>query len=147
MTSMRDFDIEKAYQDNPDLEKANRKGNPINAAVRLSPKPKGNKYHAVRTGHYASKKEAEYADQLAFEQKLGSVSFWLEQVPFRLPGGYIHRLDFVVFKVMTLTIKGVTADTGIFGIQFVEVKGRDLPMGKLKRKQVEEVYHITIEVV
>ena len=31
--------------------------------------------------------------------------------------------------------------------RYLEVKGRDLPMGKLKRKQVEDIYKIQIELV
>jgi hypothetical protein len=108
------------------------------------------KYHAVRTGHYASKKEARYADELSMRQKAGDILFWLEQTPFRLPGDIVYRLDFVVFRVGTFHAS--TVDTGFNGIdsyivEFVEVKGKDLALGKLKRKQVEALYKINITVV
>lgn len=95
------------------------------------------KYHAVRTGHYHSKKEARYADTLELRRKAGEISFWLEQTPFRLPGDIIYRLDFVVF----------TGNAGIYEVDWVEVKGKDLALGKLKRKQVEDLYGIKITVV
>lgn len=97
-----------------------------------------NKYHAQRTGHYHSKKEARYANELYLRQQAGEISFWLEQVPLQLVET-IYRIDFVVFRA-------VTGD-GIFDVDWVEVKGRDLPLGRLKRKQAEAKYHIKIEVV
>ncbi len=106
------------------------------------------KYHAQRTGHYASKKEAAYADELALRKQAGEISFWLEQTPFKLPGVYTdkrgrtrraaHRLDVITFK-------HVTGD--LWKLEFTEVKGRDLLMGKLKRMQTEEIYGIKIQVV
>ena len=33
------------------------------------------------------------------------------------------------------------------GIEYIEVKGRDLELGKMKRRQCEEIYGIHIEVV
>ncbi len=96
------------------------------------------KFHAKPTevnGHrYASKKEAQYAQELELRKRAGEVFFWLEQVPFRLPGGVVHRVDFMEFW----------ADGTM---HCVEVKGLDTPMGKLKRKMVEAEYPITIEVV
>ena len=108
---------------------------------------KPNKYHAERTGHYASKKEAAYAAELELRKKAGQVSFWLEQVPFILPGGVKHKLDFVVFVRCDSLNHRPLNWSWPYHVMFVEVKGRDLPMGKLKRKQVEDLYHIDIEVV
>jgi hypothetical protein len=104
-----------------------------------------NKYGAVRTNGYASKKEADYAAGLELAQKAGQIAFWLEQVPLRLPGGSKYLLDFVVFTWN----KGMRSEDrqGAWDIEFVEVKGKDLPIGKLKRKQAEEIYGIYIEVV
>ena len=96
------------------------------------------KFHARPTefeGHrYASKKEAQYAQELGLRKRAGEVLFWLEQVLFRLPGSTIHRVDFMEFW---------TDGT----VHFVEVKGFDTPMGKMKRKMVEAEYPIEIEVV
>lgn len=83
---------------------------------------------------YASKKEAQYAQELELRKRAGEVLFYLRQVPFDLPGGVVHRVDFLEFW----------ADGTA---HLVEVKGFDTPMGKLKRKQVEALYPISIEVV
>jgi len=71
---------------------------------------------------YGSKKEANYAFKLDLAKKSGELLFYLRQVPFDLPGGFKHRIDFLEFW----------ADGTA---KFVEVKGMDLPMGKLKRKR------------
>jgi len=104
------------------------------------------KYHAVRTNGYASKKEARYADELWLRQKAGEIHFWLEQVPFRLPGDQVYRLDFVVFYTLPV-IDHPGEMVNAWMVRFIEVKGKDLSMGRLKRKQTEELYRIKIEVV
>ena len=97
-------------------------------------KPK-QKYHNVPTIiegiRYSSKREGKYAEQLNLLKKTGAIKFYLRQVGFDLPGKIRHFVDFLIFY----------AD-GTY--KFVEVKGRDLPMGKLKRHQVEELYEIKI---
>lgn len=104
----------------------------------VDPIPRSNKHRAVITEcdgiKFSSKKEARYYQELRARQHIGEVKFFLTQVPFRLPGGVKHFLDFVEFWTDGST-------------RFVEVKGRDLPMGKLKRHQVEELYGIKIVVV
>jgi hypothetical protein len=100
------------------------------------------KYKAVRTGHYHSRKEARYAADLALRQKAGEISFWLEQVPFRLPGDTVYRLDFAVFEKFD-----EFGENLLWRIKWVEVKGKDLQLGKIKRKQTEEIYGIRIELV
>jgi hypothetical protein len=79
---------------------------------------------------FGSKKERAYYNCLKTRLE---VLFFLRQVPFHLPGNARHVIDFVEFW---------TDGT----VHIVEVKGRDLPMGRLKRKQVEAIYPITIEV-
>lgn len=83
---------------------------------------------------FSSMLERAYYDQLTLRQKAGEVLFFLMQVPFALPGGARHILDFQVF---------LSDGT----VEFVECKGKDLPMGILKRKQVEEIYPIEIKIV
>jgi hypothetical protein len=61
------------------------------------------------------------------------LDFFLMQVPFHLPGKSVHRVDFSVFFNEMVV--------------FIEAKGKDLAMGKLKRKQVEDIYGIQIDVV
>lgn len=99
---------------------------------------KKSKYNAViveRDGYkFDSKKEAKYFDELLLRVKAKEVLFFLRQVPFHLPGKVVYRLDFLEFH-----------PDG--SVHFVEVKGFDTPMGKLKRKQTEELYPVKIEVV
>ena len=83
---------------------------------------------------FASKKEARAYQNLDLRKKAGDVLFFLRQVPFHLPGGTKHVIDFVTFN----------ADGSV---HFIEVKGYDTPMGKMKRKMVEAQYPITIEII
>ena len=94
------------------------------------------KYHNVPCTsedgiRFQSKRELRYANQLDLLKKAGAIKFFLRQVGFDLPGKIRHFVDFLIFY----------AD-GTY--KFVEVKGRDLPMGKLKRHQVEKLYEIKI---
>ncbi len=83
---------------------------------------------------YDSKLEARFAALLDQYQKAGMIRSWTRQIPFRMPDGSIHRVDFMVFY-----------EGGTFSL--VEVKGRDLAAGRLKRSIVEELYGVGIEVV
>ncbi len=60
----------------------------------------------------------------------GVIVFFLRQIGFDLPGGYVHKVDFAVFASND--------------VLFIEAKGKDLAMGAMKRKQVEEIYAIKI---
>jgi len=95
------------------------------------------KFHAKPTSrygiHFDSQKEARYYDTLILRQKAGEVLFFLRQIPFDLPGGVKHRIDFMEFW-----------SDGT--VHVVEIKGYDTPAGKMKRKMVESLYPITIEV-
>ncbi|HBL23936.1 MAG TPA: hypothetical protein DDZ40_07430 [Deltaproteobacteria bacterium] len=82
---------------------------------------------------FASKKEMDYYRELLLRKKSGEVLFFLRQVPFHLPGNVRHVIDFVEFW-----------SDGT--VHVVEVKGYDTPLGKLKRKQVEDIFPVTIEV-
>lgn len=81
---------------------------------------------------FDSKKEARYAQGLDLRKKAGEIIFYLRQVPFDLPGGVKYRIDFVEFH---------TDGT----VRFIDVKGYDTPMGKAKRKMVEDLYPVKIE--
>jgi hypothetical protein len=83
---------------------------------------------------FPSRLERAYYDQLKLRQETGEVLFFLCQVPFDLPGRTKYVTDFAVFL----------ADGTV---EFVDTKGRDLPMGILKRKQVEEIYPVEIKIV
>lgn len=97
------------------------------------------KFNAQRTTSsngrsYASKAEAKYAATLALRKRVGEVLFWLEQVPLSLPGKTKYVVDFLEFH----------ADGTA---HFVDVKGMETAMFRLKKRQVEELYPIEIEVV
>lgn len=80
---------------------------------------------------FDSKKEADYYSKLKYAQKAGDVVMFLRQVPFDLPGGIKYRIDFVEFWA-----DGTT--------RFIDVKGFATQKYKLKKRQVEALYPITI---
>lgn len=89
---------------------------------------------------FPSKKHRNHYLLLKAMQFAGEIKFILREVPFDLPGYYDngrvvrHYVDFAIC---------LPNDT----YRYQEVKGRDLPLGKLKRKQVEDIYKIQIELV
>jgi hypothetical protein len=101
------------------------------------------KFNAVRTTvgdrKFSSKSEARYYQEL-LDRKVsklnpeGDVLFFLQQVPFHLPGGVRFVLDFLVFYV--------NGD-----IKFIDVKGMETPEFKIKKKIVEATYPIQIELI
>jgi hypothetical protein len=100
---------------------------------------KPSKYRNKRTqcndgSWHQSKKEAEYCTTLQLRQKAGDIAFFLEQVPFRLPGGVKYLLDFMVFR-----------KNG--AIDYFDVKGVRTDVYKIKKKQVESLYGIEIQEV
>jgi hypothetical protein len=82
---------------------------------------------------FASKKERAYYQGLKLRQKSGEVLFFLRQAPFHLPGNVRFVVDFIEFW-----------SDGT--VHFIDVKGFDTPLGKLKRKQVMDIYPINVEV-
>lgn len=89
----------------------------------------------VRNGvRYASKAEARYAAALENRKRAGEVLFALEQVPIRLPGGTKYVVDFLVFE----------ADGTV---RFVDVKGYETETFRIKKREIEALYPIEIEVV
>ncbi len=105
------------------------------AQIRTHRIPRSGKYNAVRTeynGHlYASKAEAKRAQELTILKQAGEVSYWLEQVPFRLKCGAVYRVDFFV----------VWADGHI---TIEDPKGMKTAVYKLKKKMVESEYPVRI---
>jgi hypothetical protein len=84
--------------------------------------------------HFPSKLEWEYYKQLELQQRNGEVVFFLRQVPFHLPGGVKYVVDYVVFY----------SDGSV---RFVDVKGMETSEFKMKKKLVEAIYPVEIEVV
>lgn len=97
--------------------------------------PLKHKFHAkpceIDDIKFSSKLEAAYYRKLSILQASGEVLFFLMQVPFGLPGNIKYRCDFQIFwKDGTIT--------------FVDVKGVDTPVSKIKRQQVEALYPVKI---
>ena len=83
---------------------------------------------------FSSKAERAYYNKLNILKSSGEVLFFLMQTPFRLPGNTKYVIDFTVFY----------ADGTV---SFIDVKGMSTPMFIMKKKQVEDLYPIKIEVV
>lgn len=96
------------------------------------------KFHAIRTEtegiKFPSKKEAEYYIKLKLLQQSGEIVFFLRQIPFQLDGNTKAFIDFMEFWA--------NGD-----IRFVDTKGMDTPISKLKRKQIEARYPVKILLV
>ena len=81
---------------------------------------------------FASKAERNYYLRLKLRVQAGEVAWFIRQVPFHLPGKTKYVADFLE----------VLADGRI---RVVDVKGRETQMFKLKRRQVEALYPVRIE--
>src|ERR1044072_3582420 len=102
---------------------------------------KCHKYNAKQTIvdgiKFPSKKEAEYYTKLKFSKQQGQLLYFLRQVPFHLPGNVKYLADFMV----VYHDPHYHFDT----IEYIDVKGKDTPMSKLKRKQVKDLYGVEIK--
>lgn len=100
-------------------------------------KTQRHKYHAKKVEYdgikFDSKKEGNYYLELKLRQQAGEIIFFLRQVPFHLPGNTTYRVDFQEFH-----------SDGT--VHFVDVKGMKTKMFIMKKKQVEDLYPIEIEV-
>ena len=90
---------------------------------------------ATRKGgvRYASKLEAECATYLDILKHKGEIVFYLQQVPFHLAGGVKYICDFQVFWASG-------------EVSFIDAKGVETPTFKLKKKMVEDIYPVEIEI-
>lgn len=80
--------------------------------------------------NFDSKMEARYYQKLKDDE---GTLFFLRQVPIHLPGT-VYRVDFLEFK----------KDGSVL---FTDVKGMETSLFKIKKKMVEQLYPITINVV
>lgn len=107
--------------------------------VATKPEPKPNKFHNHPTTvdgiRFDSRKEARYYEQLKIRQATGEVSYWLMQVPIRLPGGTKYVVDFQVHF------------TDGRAPEYVDVKGRETQVFRLKKREVEHHYPVKIRCV
>ena len=83
---------------------------------------------------FDSKAEARRYDQLLLAKDAGEVLFFLRQVPFHLPGSVKLVVDFVIFW-----------SEG--HVTFEDVKGVETEQFKAKRRMVETLYPVTIDIV
>lgn len=98
-----------------------------------------NKITIIDGIRFHSKKEAEYYQKLKDQQSKGEIARFHRQILFDLPGGIKHYCDFMVIYH--------DPHYHIDYIEYHEVKGRDLPLGRLKRKQCEQLYEIEIKLI
>lgn len=109
-----------------------------NVFRRVPFKKKPSKYRAIKTEvdgiNFDSKKEARYYGELKLRIRAGEVKYFHMQVPIMLPGNVKYRVDFQEFH----------SDGSI---HYVDVKGVETAVFKMKKKQVEALYPITIETV
>ncbi len=101
------------------------------------------KYKAKKTIvqgiRFASQKEAHYFEKLKQQEAFGEIARFHRQVLFDLPGGIRHYIDFMIIHHPSMHRDDV--------IEYVEVKGYDTPISKLKRKQAENLYGVKIKIV
>lgn len=93
------------------------------------------KFHNVPTevgnAKFSSKKEARYWEQLLLAKKSGALLFALRQVPFHHSSGVRYVVDFLEFWA--------NGD-----VRFIDVKGIQTPMYKVKKKMIEAEFPIQI---
>lgn len=84
--------------------------------------------------HFPSKLEWKVSQTLELRKKAGEIIFFLRQVPFHLPGGVKYVVDFQVFETNG-------------SVRFLDAKGMETAEFKMKKKMVEDLYPVEIEVV
>ena len=87
---------------------------------------------------FDSEAEAEYYRRLLAMLAVGEVTLIIRQVPIDIPGPAVHRVDFMVWYKPKF---------GQPTVELVEIKGRDLGEGKLKRRQAMQKWGIHIRVL
>lgn len=96
------------------------------------------KFNAKVTEHdgirFASKREAKAYADLMLEKRAGKILFMLRQVAIHLPGGTRLVVDFVPFY----------ADGSV---RFLDAKGMETDSFKIKKREIEAVYPITVETI
>ena len=140
MPNWSNEELGKKLTENPELSPCPPsldKGNPLPMLASLLTKK--HKYNAERTSGFASRKEYNYARQLELRKQAHEIDFWLKQVRLPLPGQTEYRVDFVIFTQV--------ANTALYELHWIEVKGYKVRLGEIKRKQAEELYNIVVEVV
>lgn len=109
-----------------------------------APAKRGSKYAAQPTEvdgiRFDSKAEARYYQGLKARVAAGEVEFFTRQTAFHLPGNVRYVADFVEHLPCTC------GNCSCQRTRVVDVKGVQTQMFKTKKRQVEALYPITIEV-
>lgn len=108
---------------------------------------KKHKYNAIRCEtkdgiKFPSKLEREYYDRLVKALENKEIHYFLQQVPFRLPGNVKYFVDFVVIRREDCEYPYEHDH-----VEYIDVKGKMTPMSILKIKQVEALYPVKIKIV
>lgn len=115
---------------------------PPDPRTRLMP-PKKSKYRNAITVvdgiKFHSKLESERYLELKMLRAGRKILYFLRQTPFALPGGASWRCDF--FVVWGDELRGVER------ISVEDCKGYETALGRLKIKQVEELYGIKVKLI
>ena len=99
--------------------------------------PLRHKFKAKQTENdgitFSSKLESRWYSIIKDMQESKEILFFLRQIPFHLPGNVIYRADFMLFFTDG-------------HIEIWEAKGFETPEWVTKKKLVEALYPITIEI-
>jgi hypothetical protein len=112
---------------------AQGKGAPREPETKLRASKYNNQPTKVGGIRFDSKKEARYYEQLKIRIAAGEVSYFLMQVPIRLPGGTKYVVDFLVFFTDPARPP-----------EYVDVKGKETQVFRIKKREVEAAYPIRI---
>lgn len=100
-------------------------------SVRHKFRSKSVQYDGIK---FDSTLEGDYYLYLKLLQKAGNVVFFTRQTAFHLPGGTKYLCDFVVYE----------SDGNV---RFIDVKGVETDTFKIKKREVEAIYPIEIEII
>ncbi len=112
---------------------------------------RGSKYSANAVTEdgirFDSKLERDRYLVLRQRQQIGAIAYFLMQVPFRLPGGIIYRVDFQVFAPGGMHHSSDRDPVITHLVTYEDCKGMMTPVSKLKIAQVEDLYRIQVRLI
>jgi hypothetical protein len=135
-------EIKDLLERNPDITTDERQRPVVKPAARSS--KYGNKKTAFKGVIYDSAKEARRAQELDLMLAAGDIDWCVRQAAFVLPGGVQYFCDFEYGRKVSMS-KGKP----IYDITFEDVKskGTRTKEYRIKKKQVEALFHIVIKEV
>ena len=112
-----------------------------------SPSKYGAKPEVLDGIRFDSRLEAKRYRELVLLQKAGEIKYFLRQVPFDIPGAR-YFLDFLVVRFFVIgTARADVNPLNWSHLTYEDAKGVDTPVSALKRRQVEKLYGIKIDLV